>query len=54
MEELVEELEKLGLTREQTRQVLTIMSRWTSDQYPVLGTLVENILKKNRLIEYHL
>lgn len=52
MTDLVKQLQECGLTSEQVKQVFTVISKWTNNHYPVLGTVVENILKKNRLIEY--
>jgi len=52
MEELVQELQQTGLSREQVKEILTIICKWTNSNYPVMGTLVENILRKNHLIMY--
>ena len=51
MEALVKQLQDCGLTPEQIKAVFCIINKWTNNHYPVLGTVVENILKKNRLIE---
>jgi hypothetical protein len=50
MEQLLEDLRKSGLTLDQIKEVFTIISKWTNTNYPVMGTLVENILRRNRLI----
>lgn len=52
MEDLVKELQQSGLNMDQIKQILTIISKWTNTNYPVIGTLVENILRRNHLIEY--
>jgi hypothetical protein len=51
MEELINQLKQSGLTLDQIKETLTIISKWTNNNYPVMGAVVENILKKNRLIE---
>lgn len=50
MEQLVNDLKNSGLSQDQIKQIFTIISKWTNTNYPVMGTLVENILKRNRMI----
>lgn len=52
MEDLINQLKECGLSKEQISEVLSIINKWTNTHYPVMGAVVENILKKNRLIEY--
>jgi hypothetical protein len=50
MEDLVKQLQQCGLTDDQVKQVFTIINNWTNDHYPVMGAVVESILRKNHLI----
>lgn len=52
MEELLQQLKELGLTEEQVKKTFTITSKWVKENHPVVGAVIETILKKNRLIEY--
>jgi len=50
MEQLIQDLQNSGLTQDQIKEVFTIISKWTNTNYPVMGTLVENIFRRNHLI----
>jgi hypothetical protein len=50
MEPLIKDLQKSGLTDDQIKKILSIIAEWTNANYPVMGTLVENILRRNHLI----
>ena len=52
MQHLVKELQNSGLTLEQVREILTIICKWTNQNHPVMGAVIENMLRKNQLIEY--
>jgi len=52
MKNLVKELQQSGVNMDQIKQILTIISKRTNTDYSVMGTLVENILRRNHLIEY--
>jgi hypothetical protein len=52
MQELIKELEDLGFTHEQIKTIFTSICKWTNTNHPVMGAIVETMLRKNQLIQY--
>ena len=50
MDDLVKELLQSGLTEDQVKRVFIIINKWTNTNYPVMGAVVESILRRNDLV----
>ena len=49
MQELIEAIEKQGLSEEQAEKCLEAVREWLDENYPVAGTLAGSWLKTNSL-----
>lgn len=49
MQELIEAIEKQGLSEEQAEKCLEAVREWLDENYPVAGTLAGSWLKANSL-----
>ena len=52
MQELIKQLEDAGFTSEQIKQISTTICKWTNTNHPVMGAIIETMLRKNQLIQY--
>jgi hypothetical protein len=50
MEDLRNRLRELGLSEEQIKSTIAVISRWLAETYPVAGAMINSWLKNENII----